>query len=89
MSYDLGAARAAGLSDRQIIDYLSESRDYDVSGALQAGLSESQIAEYMSGMDIDDTSFLGSVGEAVRRIPGGLARGMQYIHGCWPAHPRS
>lgn len=76
MSYDLGAARAAGLSDRQIIDYLSESRDYDVSGALQAGLSESQIAEYMSGMDIDDTSFLGSVGEAVRRIPGGLARGI-------------
>jgi hypothetical protein len=76
MSYDLSAARAAGLSDRQIIDYLSENRDYDISGALQAGLSESQIAEYMSGMGIDDTSFLGSVGEAVRRIPGGLARGI-------------
>ena len=45
MSYDLGAARAAGLSDRQIIDYLSESRDYDVSGALQAGLSGSYIED--------------------------------------------
>ena len=38
MSYDIGAARAAGLSDRQIIDYLSKDRDYDVEGAFQAGV---------------------------------------------------
>ena len=76
MSYDIGAARAAGLSDRQIIDYLSQDRGYDVAGALQAGLSESQIATHMAGMDVDDTSLLGSIGEAARRIPGGLARGI-------------
>ena len=76
MSYDIGAARAAGLSDRQVIDYLSQTRGYDVTGALQAGLSESQIATHMAGMDVDDTSLLGSIGEAARRIPGGLARGI-------------
>ena len=76
MSYDLSSARAAGLSDRQIIDYLSEDRDYDVDGARQAGLTDSQIAEYMSGMDADTTSLLGSVGEAIKRVPGGLARGI-------------
>jgi hypothetical protein len=30
----------------------------------------------MAGMDVDDTSLLGSIGEAARRIPGGLARGI-------------
>jgi len=51
VSYDIGAARAAGLSDRQIIDYLSKDRDYDAEGAFQAGVPDSQIAEYMSRME--------------------------------------
>ena len=76
MAFDVAGARSEGYSDREIVEYLSDNVKFDVSGALNAGYSLPEIADYMSGLEFDDTSFLGSVGEAVRRIPGGLARGI-------------
>ena len=76
MAFDVAGARKAGYSDREIIDHLASSRDFDVEGAIGAGYSLGEIANHMAGMDVDDTSLLGSIGEAARRIPGGLARGI-------------
>ena len=86
MSYDIGAARAAGLSDRQIIDYLSKDRDYDVEGAFQAGVPDSQIAEYMSRMDpessvieklqdLETEDLIDAASEAGKRFYGGVKTG--------------
>ena len=87
MSYDIGAARAAGLSDRQIIDYLSKDRDYDVEGAFQAGVPDSQIAEYMSRMepessvieklqDLETEDLIDAASEAGKRFYGGVKTGL-------------
>jgi hypothetical protein len=76
VAFDVAGARSAGYSDREIVEHLSGDVDFDVNGALGAGYSMTEIADYMGGLEPDETSFLGSVGEAVRRIPGGLVRGL-------------
>tara|TARA_R100001509_G_scaffold59645_1_gene32901 strand:- start:671 stop:7159 length:6489 start_codon:yes stop_codon:yes gene_type:complete len=77
MSFDYAAAKESGASDREIIDYLSQSRGFDVDGALAAGASESDIALHMSSMGKEDeTTTLGAIGEAFKRVPGGFARGV-------------
>ena len=52
MAYNLKRAREAGLSDSEIIEYLSKDRSYNIDGAREAGLTEAQIAEYMSTMSV-------------------------------------
>ncbi len=76
MSFDVAGARQAGYSDREIVEHLSPKRDFDVDGAVSAGYSFSEIADHMAGMAPDETTLLGSVGEAIKRVPGGLARGI-------------
>ena len=77
MSFDYAAAKESGASDKEIIDYLSESRGFDVDGALAAGASESDIALHMSSMGKEDeTTTFGAIGEAFKRIPGGFAKGV-------------
>ena len=48
MSFDYAAAKESGASDREIIDYLSQSRGFDVDGALAAGASESDVLSSIS-----------------------------------------
>jgi hypothetical protein len=76
MSFDVAGARQAGYSDREIVEHLSSKRDFDVDGAVGAGYSFAEIADHMAGMAPDETTLLGSVGEAIKRVPGGLARGI-------------
>ena len=76
MAFDVAGARRAGYSDQEIVDHLSQSREFDVSGAMSAGYSIGEIADHMGGMDLDDTSFLGSIGEAGKRFAGGVGTGL-------------
>ena len=75
MAFDVLGARQSGYSDQEIVDYLSQERKFDVSGALSAGYSLSDIADHMAGMEVDDTSMLGALGEAGKRLVGGVATG--------------
>lgn len=75
MAFDVLGARQSGYSDQEIVDHLSQEREFDVSGALSAGYALSEIADHMAGMDVDDTSMLGAIGEAGKRWVGGFATG--------------
>jgi hypothetical protein len=46
--FDVEAAKKAGASEDQIINYLTQSRKYDVQGALSAGADKNQIIGYLS-----------------------------------------
>jgi len=47
--FDVDAARKAGHSDDEIIQYLAGTNGFDVAGALKAGHSKSDIIAYLSG----------------------------------------
>ena len=88
MGFDYAAAKESGASDREIIDYLSQSRGFDVDGALAAGASEADIALHMSSMSKkDETTTLGAIGEAFKC--GGFAEALQDIYGRRAAYPWS
>jgi len=46
--FDVDAARKAGASDDDILNYLNHDRSYDTSAALQSGASKAQIIEYLA-----------------------------------------
>lgn len=48
MAFDLKAARAAGYSDAEIADFLSEQRNFDAEGARKAGYTDAQIIGQLS-----------------------------------------
>ena len=80
MGFDYAAAKESGASDREIIDYLSQSRGFDVDGALAAGASEADIALHMSSMSKkDETTTLGAIGEAFKRVPGLCQRRYKHL----------
>ena len=76
MAFDIAGARRAGYSDQEIVDHLSQSREFDVGGAMSAGYSIGEIADHMGGMNLDDTTLLGSIGEAGKRFVGGVGTGL-------------
>jgi hypothetical protein len=51
MAYDYAGARAAGLTDDQINDYLSKKHQYNIGGAREAGLRERDITKYLLGKE--------------------------------------
>lgn len=46
--FDINAARKAGASDDQIIEYLTKSRGFDTQAALKAGASKQQIIDHLT-----------------------------------------
>ena len=47
MAYDIEGARAAGLSDTQINDYLASKYNYNLPGARKAGVGEEEILSHL------------------------------------------
>jgi len=68
----------AGLDDfRRSYPQYDDISDKELADSLHAKYySDMPVDDFYQTLGLDDTSFLGSVGEAVRRIPGGLARGI-------------
>ena len=48
MKYDLAGARKAGVSDRDIADFLATQVRYDLAGARKAGVADSDIADLLA-----------------------------------------
>ena len=76
MAFDVAGARRSGYSDQEIVDHLSENRQFNVTGALSAGYSLAEIADHMAGMDLDETTALGSIGEFAKGVPRGVANSL-------------
>lgn len=51
-TFDIEAARKAGVKDEDIINYLSKTRAFDVNGATKAGATQKDIAEHLAQMPV-------------------------------------
>lgn len=48
MPFDVDAARKAGYSEQEIVDYLGKQSGFDVEGALKSGYSNAEVLDFLS-----------------------------------------
>ncbi len=69
--YDLSGARAAGVSDDDILTHLSSTRpSYDLKGALKSGVSKKDIISYLADLDPEKPPLTEDDIKAYGKVPG-------------------
>lgn len=74
MRFDIEAARQAGYTDAEIVDYLGrDNQSFDIGGARNAGYTDAEIAQFMATGEGFSPSPFGALGAIPRGINSALA----------------
>ena len=77
MAFDVKGALEAGYTEGDIAAFLAEQNNFDLSGALSSGYTTTDVVSFLS--ERENTTVLGALGEAGKRLAGGVATGTARI----------
>ena len=75
MSLDIQRALEAGYTEGDIALFLSQKNNFDLETALSQGYTAGDVIKFLGDRGEDETTVLGAIGEAGKRLVGGIATG--------------